>query len=106
MIPVGVGQPAGSLNGETDDGSGSGGNSLLQGGEGDNGSTTLTSGGGNAPVYAGSDSGGTSATGSDASGSSVSAALSDNWPLILGGVAVAGGIATVAYLAHRKHVQR
>jgi hypothetical protein len=27
MIPVGVGQPAGSLNGETDDGSGSGGNS-------------------------------------------------------------------------------
>ena len=23
-----------------------------------------------------------------------------------GGVAVAGGIATVAYLAHRKHVQR
>jgi hypothetical protein len=100
---AGVGQvlgPAASTSGTTD-GSGSDldsgdvqSGSTITGG----GNTVLTSGGGNAPVYAG----GSTSSGGVAGSGSLTESITDNLPFILGGLAVAGGIGAVAYIAHRQ----
>ena len=100
---AGLGQPAPTLNG-SDDSSGSmdtGGNSLSNPDAG----TSLTSGGGNAPIYSGGNSGGSATDTGDVLGN-LSQTVSDDWPWILGAVAVAGGLGLAVYLAHRKKTSR
>jgi hypothetical protein len=100
--PVGVGQSLLDSSGTAvDDDSNSGsGNSLIS-----TGGTALTSGGGNAPIYTGGVSSSGTSAGTDDTSSSIMDTISNNLPLILGGIAVVGGIGAVAYLAHRKHTQ-
>jgi hypothetical protein len=119
--PWGVGQ-----TGDLGPASGSdGGNSLISGGaEGGTETSNLLGPGGADPTYSGTDlgSGGTSggggavgpgasSTGTSASGGGVSSALASltsgsNVPLLIGGIAVLGGLGAIAYYAHRGHVQR
>jgi hypothetical protein len=98
---VGFGQPASSLNGsDGSDGSDTdtGGNSLLQSG----GNTTLVGSGTST-----SGGGGSSSSGDDSSSlASIATTAEDNWPWVVGGVAVVAGVAAIAYFAHRKATKR
>jgi hypothetical protein len=98
------------------DGTDSGGNSLISGGaEGGTETSQLLGPDGSDPTYTGTilgsgGGGGGTAVGSAASttgtaSSVLSSLTTGNTPLILGAIAVVGGIAAVAYLAHRKTVQ-
>jgi hypothetical protein len=114
----GVGQ---DLGGAASSDSGDGSDLVSGGAEGGTDVSQLLGPGGSDPTYSG-DSGGGSASGGGGGGgtsggggggspaaSTVGSALSSlssgNTPLIIGAVAVVGGIAGVAYLAHRKTVQ-
>jgi hypothetical protein len=92
----GFGQPAATLNGDaSDSGSIGGGNSLTN----SDAATNLTSGGGNAPIYSSGDGGSSDDTG-DVLGN-LSQTVSDDWPWILGAVAVAGALG-IAFYVKRK----
>jgi hypothetical protein len=111
-VPTGLGQDG--LPAAGDDGTGDGSDNLAPGDatgfpnpiDPDSGTTGGTSTGG------GTSSGGSSSSTSTPS-SSVSSALTSlassvpggNTTLIIGAIAVVGGIAGIAYLAHRKHMQ-
>jgi hypothetical protein len=94
-------------------GTDSDGNTLVSGGaEGGTDTSQLLGPEGSDPTYSGTTvgSGGTSGGGalgpsSSSTGTSVTSSITSNLPLILGGLAVVAGIAGVAYLANRKHMQ-
>jgi hypothetical protein len=116
-VPTGLGQDG--LPAAGDDGSGDGSDNLAPGDatgfpnpidpdSGTTGGGTSSGGGGGGGSSTGGGGGGSSSSTSTTPGS-ISSALSSlstgNTPLILGAIAVVGGIAGIAYLAHRKHMQ-
>jgi hypothetical protein len=105
---LGQGQDLGGAAG-TD----SSGNALVSGGaEGGTDTSQLLGPEGSDPTYSGTTVGGGGTSGggalgpsSSSTGASVTSTITSNLPLILGGLAVVAGIAGVAYLANRKHMQ-
>lgn len=107
----GLGQdPLGGAAGADTDSSG---NTLVSGGaEGGTDTSQLLGPGGADPTYSGTTVGGGGTSGggalgpsSSSTGTSATSSITSNLPLILGGLAVVAGIAGIAYLANRQHMQ-